>query len=86
MLERTVFAHPEFKREAQRFVLFKVDASAPPTDDLIRLVQKYDPSTNGQLPLPTVLFINSKGVELLALRVVGVRSLEDFLEKMQQVS
>lgn len=81
-----MFAHPEFKREAQRFVLFKVDASDPPTEDLIKMVQKYDPTTNGQVPLPTVLFINSKGVELLALRAIGVRSVEDFLERMSAVS
>jgi hypothetical protein len=86
MLERTVFAHSDFKREAQRFVLFKVDTSDPPTQDLVQMVQKYDPTTNGQLPLPTVLFINSKGKELLALRAIGARSLEDFLGKMQEVS
>jgi thiol:disulfide interchange protein len=86
MLERTVFAAPEFKREAQRFVLFKVNTSDPPTEDLIKMVQKYDPTTGGQMPLPTVLFINSQGKELRALRAIGARSLEDFLGKMQEVS
>jgi thiol:disulfide interchange protein len=93
MLKRTVFADSEFAREAQRFVLLKVDLtdqSAPPSADVITMFRKYDPRTDGGMPLPTVLFIDSKGKELRGLRTVGVRPSADFIDefvaKMKLVS
>jgi hypothetical protein len=38
------------------------------------------------LPLPTVLFIDSQGNELLGLRAIGFRGVEDFVGRMKEVS
>jgi thiol:disulfide interchange protein len=89
-MKRTVFASSEFKREAQRFVLLKVDVTRqdegfPP--DTVDMFRKYKPGTeDGALPLPTILFIDSKGEELRSLRAMGAEPVDLFLSKMKEVS
>ncbi len=89
-MERTVFAHPDFQREAQRFVLLRVDLTDQSRLHLseadAKELDKYNPTTNGALPLPTVLFINSKGKELRGLRVLGAESVGEFVKRMKYVS
>ena len=87
MMERTVFADEQFLREARRFVLFRADVtdSSFLPQDVVKAVNKYETAPGGQMPLPTILFLDSRGVEMRGLRTIGAQDVGEFVANMKRV-
>jgi len=79
-LDKYVFRHRLFAREANRFLLVRIDATSDSDPEIKRLRQKYE--VRG---LPTVLFIDSNGKVQGDLTVKGFLDPAQFLARMQQV-
>lgn len=77
-MERTTFAQPEVRRQAERFAMLKADITRE-NDDTNALVEQYQ--VKG---VPTVIFIDSRGAEVH--RLVGYIAPDEMLVAMRGVN
>ncbi len=77
-MERTTYADPAVRLEAERFEMFKADITQE-TEDSAELVDRYE--VRG---VPTVIFFDSSGTEVR--RLVGYVGSEEMLAAMRDVS
>ena len=78
-LDRIVYPHESFRREAGRFDLVKIDGTNEPPE-IEALYKKY-----GVQGLPTVVFIGSDGKIRRDLTLTGFLEPEKFVARMKQV-
>ena len=76
-MERTTFANPDVRLEAERFAMLKADMTQE-NDDTSALVEQYQ--VKG---VPTVIFIDSRGAEVH--RLVGFTDADEMLGTMRTV-
>ncbi len=80
-LEEITFRNPEVvKRAENRFTMIKVDLTRTGNPENESLVTRY-----GVKGVPTMIFLDSRGRELKALRLVDYLPPEQFLGRMSQV-
>jgi thiol:disulfide interchange protein len=80
-LDQQTFTDAEIKREAQKFVMLKLDlTSTRANTEAGRAATRYD--IRG---VPTVLFLDSKGQEIPDLRLVSFEKPESFLSRMMKL-
>ncbi len=77
-LDRKTFTDPEVIAVAERFVRLKVDLTQFDSPEAEALRKKYEIAG-----VPTIVFLDSGGNEVLSSRVVGYLPPERFLEKMK---
>ncbi len=79
-LDKIVFHHPDVVERSRRFLMIKVDLTRGGMALHDELVAQY-----GIRGVPTILFLDERGEEMTALRVVDFMTPEQFLERMQRV-
>lgn len=79
-MERFTFSDPQVAAQMQNFVLLKADVTANNAEDRA-LLQRF-----GLFGPPGILFFDHNGDEIKALRVVGYKKADSFLDTLQQVS
>ena len=77
-LDRKTFTDPEVIAIADRFVRLKVDLTHFDSPEAEALRKKYDIAG-----VPTIVFLDTDGTEVVSSRVVGYLPPERFLEKMK---
>ena len=77
-LDRKTFTDPEVIAVAERFVRLKVDLTQFDSPEAEALRKKYEIAG-----VPTIVFLDSNGEEVLSSRVVGYLPPDRFLEKMK---
>lgn len=77
-LERNVFPQPAITSLLQRMVPVKIDATDP-NDEVTALLETY-----GIVGLPTLIILNSDGVEIPGLRVIGSVSPAQLEKKLRE--
>jgi thiol:disulfide interchange protein DsbD len=78
-LEKNTYPDPLVRKEAERFVLVKVDGTDE-TDELDALYAEY-----GVPGLPTVVFLDSSGKTVQSSKLVGYEAPAKFVERMRRV-
>ncbi len=79
-LDRSTFADPRVIEEADRFVLLKADLTSFESGPVRDLRARFE-----VVGVPTVVFIDGRGVERKDLRVYGFEDSGAFLARMRQV-
>lgn len=79
-LEHTTFTDPTVIKAAERFRLFRVDATDGRDPAVRAAVKKH-----GVMGFPTVLFFDSSGREVRSVRLVGFADPADLLRRMDKV-
>src|SRR3990172_1133092 len=77
-LDRKTFTNPDVIAVAERFVRLKVDLTHFDSPEAEALRKKYDIAG-----VPTIVFLDTDGTEVVSSRVVGYLPPERFLEKMK---
>lgn len=79
-MERFTFSDPAVRARLEDFVLLQVDVTANNADDqaLLKYFRLHGP--------PSILFFNTEGREMSALRVVGFQNAKAFLNILEQAS
>jgi thioredoxin:protein disulfide reductase len=78
-LDKKTFHDPEVVKEAERFIMIKVDLTKEANPDVLQLLKKYD--VKG---VPTVIFLDTEGNEIKELQIVDYVPGKEFLPRMKR--
>jgi len=78
-LDKYTFSDPQIINRSAQFVMLKADLTHYDSEETSRLRQYYD--IKG---VPTIIFLNTDGKELITMRLTGFEDAGQFLELMQQ--
>ena len=80
-LERFTYSDPAVIKALQSFRKIKVDATSVETDEIREVIHRFD-----VFGVPTIIFINEKGLEVPSLRMNGFVAPKEFLSAIRSSS